>query len=114
MVILYYGKRTLFSGLIIFGYLSFTTFRGQKTGFNSYECIKFLKIANIHALDVWGKRLLICNIKISFLCFFMFIPFATQLFSTPYTSGIPNLFAISYHLGTPCCQCVPHLPEQLI
>jgi len=48
---------------------------GQKIGFNSCECIKFLNIANIHALDVWGKRILISNNKIFFLCFFSFIPF---------------------------------------
>jgi len=29
-------------------------------------------------------------------------------------AGIPNLFTISYHLGTPYCQRVPLLPEQLI
>jgi len=28
--------------------------------------------------------------------------------------GFPNLFTISYHLGTPYCQRVPLLPEQLI
>jgi len=37
--------------LIIFGNLSFTLVRGQKIGFNSCECIKFLNIANIHAFD---------------------------------------------------------------
>jgi len=42
---------------------------GTKKGFNSCECIKFLNIANIHALDVWEKRILICNNKIFFLCF---------------------------------------------
>jgi len=33
----------------MFGYLSFTTVQGQKIGFNSCECIKFLNIANFHA-----------------------------------------------------------------
>jgi len=28
-------------------------------------------------------------------------------------SGVPNLFTTSYHLGTPYCQHVPLLPEQL-
>jgi len=27
---------------------------------------------------------------------------------------VPNLFTIWYYLGTPCCQCVPLLPDQLI
>jgi len=27
--------------------------------------------------------------------------------------GIPNLFTMSYHLGTPYFHCVPFLPEQL-
>jgi len=30
------------------------------------------------------------------------------------TPGLPNLFTISYHLGTPYCQRVPLLPEKLI
>ena len=29
-------------------------------------------------------------------------------------AGVPNLLTISYHLGTPYCQRVPLLPEQLI
>jgi len=29
-------------------------------------------------------------------------------------TGVPNLFTISCHLGTPYCQHVPFLPEQLI
>ena len=86
-MILLYGKRGLFRSLIIFAYLSFTTVRGQKIVFNSCECIKFLNIANIHVLDVWGKRIFICNDKIFFLCFFLFILFATQLFSTPVKSS---------------------------
>jgi len=68
-VILHYGRRSLISSLIIFA-LSFTTVRGQKIGLNSCECIKFLNIANIHLLDVWSKRLFICNNNIFFLCFF--------------------------------------------
>jgi len=48
---------------------------------------KILKIANIYVLDVWGKRIFICNNKIFFLCFYLYIPFATQLFSTPVTSS---------------------------
>ena len=61
--------------------LSVTTVWGQKIGFNSCECIKLLNIANICVLDVWGKHIFICNNQIFFLCFFLFIPFATQLFS---------------------------------
>jgi len=56
-------------------------------GFNSGECVTFLNIANIHVLDVWGKRIFIGNNKIIFLAFFLFIPFATHLFSTPDTSS---------------------------
>ena len=61
MVMLHYGKISLFSSLIIFAYLSFTTVREQKIGCNICECIKFLNIANIHVLDVWGKRIFICK-----------------------------------------------------
>jgi len=31
-----------------------------------------------------------------------------------FAAGLLNLFTISYHLGTPYCQRVPLLPEQLI
>ena len=86
-MILHYSKRSLFWRLIIFGYLSFTTVRRQKIGFISCECIKFLNIANIHALDVWGKRIFIWNNKIFSFAFFPFILFARQLFSTPVTSS---------------------------
>ena len=58
-VIIHSDKRSPFWSLIIFGYLSFTTVRGQKIGFNSCGCIKFLNIANINASDVWGKHILI-------------------------------------------------------
>jgi len=40
-----------------------------------------LYIANIHALDVWGKGIFICNKKCFSFAFFPFIPFAMQLFS---------------------------------
>jgi len=73
--------------LIIFGYVGFTTVRGQKVGFNSCEYIKFLNIANIHALNFLGKSRFICNNKIFSFAFCPFIPFATQLFSTPVTSS---------------------------
>jgi len=36
-----------------FGHLSFTTARGKKIGFNSYECIQFLNNVNFHAFHVW-------------------------------------------------------------
>jgi len=72
---------------MIFGYLIFTTVRGQKIGFNACECIKFLNIANFHAFYVWGKRILSCNDTTFFLHFFsFFFAFATQLFSTSVTS----------------------------
>ena len=81
-VILHYGKtkRSLFWSLIIFADLSFTTVRGQKIGFNSFECIKFLNIANIHVLDVWGKCIFICNKKIFFICFFSVCSFCNATF----------------------------------
>jgi len=72
---------------MIFGYLSFTTVRGQKTGFNSCECVKFLNIANFHAIHVWGKCILSCNDTPFFLHFFPFFAFAKQLFSTPVMSS---------------------------
>jgi len=72
---------------MIFAQLSFATVRRQKIGFNSCECIKFLNIANIDVLDVWGKRIFICNNIIFYFAFFLFILFAMQLFSTPVTSS---------------------------
>ena len=71
-VILRYGERSLFWSLIIFGYLSFTTVRGRKIGFNSCEFMKFLNIANVHALDVWVMRILICNYKVFSFPFFVY------------------------------------------
>jgi len=44
--------------------------RGQKIGFNSYECITFLNIANFHAFHVWGKRILNCSDTTFLLHFF--------------------------------------------
>jgi len=41
---------------------------------------KILNIANIHALDAWGKRILICNNKIFFLCFFSVYSFCNATF----------------------------------
>jgi len=66
--------------LIIFGYLSFTTYRGQKIGFNSCECIKFLNIANFHAFHVWGKRILSYGDTTFFLHFFSFFCFCNATF----------------------------------
>jgi len=66
------GKKSLFWSFIIFGYLSFTTVREQKIGFNSCECIKFLNIANFHVFHVWAKRILSCNDTTYFLHFFSF------------------------------------------
>jgi len=86
-VILHYGKRRLFWSLKIFANLSFTTVWGQKNRFQQLWMYKTLNIANIYVFDVWGKRIFICNNKIFFLCIFMFIPFVTQLFSTPVTSS---------------------------
>ena len=73
-VTLHYGKRSLFWSLIIFRYLSFTTVRGQKIRFNKCECIKFLNIANIHALHILGKRIFVCNKNFfSFVFFCLFL-----------------------------------------
>ena len=55
-------------------------FFGLKSSFNSCECIKFLNIANIHVLDVWGKCMFICNNKIFFLCFFPVYSFCNATF----------------------------------
>jgi len=41
---------------------------------------KILNITNIHALDVWVKRILICNNKIFFLCFFSVYFFCNATF----------------------------------
>jgi len=79
-VILHYGKRSLFWSLIIFGYLSFITVRGQKNRFQQLWMYKFLNIANIHALDVWGMRILISNNKLFFLCFFSIYSFCNVTF----------------------------------
>jgi len=90
-MILHYSKRSLFWSLIIFAYLSFTTFREQIIGFNHCECIKFLNIANIHALDVWGKRIFICNNKLFFLCFFSDYTFTNAtLFHSVTSSNLRN------------------------
>jgi len=87
--ILYYGERSLYYEVwsLLLIWVS-QRFGDKKISFNSCECINFWNIANIHALDVWGKRIFIGNNKIFFLCFFSFIPFAMQLFSTPVTSSI--------------------------
>ena len=66
--------------MVIFGNLSVTTVRGQKIGFNNCECIKYLNIANIHALHVWGKRIFICSNKIFFLCLFSVYSFCNATF----------------------------------
>jgi len=42
-----------------------------------YKIFKHSKHPCIRCL---GKRIFICSNKIFFLCFFLFIPFATQLF----------------------------------
>ena len=42
--------------------------------------MKFVNIANIHALDVWGKRILICNDTLFFLCFFSVYSFCNATF----------------------------------
>ena len=78
-VTLHYSKRSLFWSLIIFGYLSFTTVRGQKIRFNNCECIKFLNNANIHALHILGKRIFICN-KFFFPLLFSVYSFCNAIF----------------------------------
>jgi len=76
----HYDKISLFWSLIIFAYLSFTTVREQKIGFNSCECIQFFNIANTHVLNVWGKCIFICNNKIFFLWFFSVYSFYNATF----------------------------------
>ena len=73
-VILHYGKKGLFWSLIFFGCLSFTTVWGQKIGFNSSECIKFLNITNVHAFHVWGK----CIFKLQWYNIFLSLFFLLQ------------------------------------
>jgi len=55
--------------------VSFTTVRGQKIGFKSCECEKFLNIAIIHVFHIWEKRILSCNNTTFFLQLFNFFPF---------------------------------------
>jgi len=45
---------------------------------------KILNITNIHALDVWGKRIWICTNKIFFLCFFSVYSFRYATLSLPF------------------------------
>jgi len=71
-VILHYGKKSLFWSLKIFGYLSFTTVRGQKIGLNSCVCVDFLNIANFHAFHVWGKHIMLQWHNIFPSLFFLF------------------------------------------
>ena len=72
-MILHCGKTSLFwSMIIIFGYLSFTTVRGQKNRFQQLWIYKILNIANFHAFHVWGKRILSCNDTTFILHFFSF------------------------------------------
>ena len=98
-VILHLGKRSLFWSSKIFAYLSFTTVRGHKIGFNSCECIKLLNIANTHVLDDWGKRIFVYDNKIFFLCFFSVYSFCNATFSTPVTSSnLRNLAPIFLEL----------------
>jgi len=65
---------------LFFGYLSFTTVRGKKIGFNSCEFLKFLNIAKFHALHVWGKRILNCNDTTFIFHFFSFFCFCNATF----------------------------------
>ena len=82
-MILYYGKKSLFWSLIIFGYLNFTTVRGQKNGFQQLWMYKVFKRRKLP----WIPCLRETHIKLQwysiFLHFFRFFAFATQLSSTP-------------------------------
>jgi len=77
---LHYSKKSVFWSFTIFGYLSFTMVRGQKIGFNSGECIKFLNITNFHVFNVWVKRILSCNDTTFFLHYFSFFCFCNATF----------------------------------
>jgi len=69
---LHYGKKSLFWSLIIFGYLSFTTVRGQKNRLQQLGIYKTFNIANFHAFRVSGNRILSCNDTRFILHFFCF------------------------------------------
>jgi len=61
--------------------------------------MKFLYTASIHALDVWGKHIFICNIiiKIFFLCFFSVYSFCnTTFFHSGYVIKPPQPSSASY------------------
>ena len=79
-VTLHYGERSLFWSLIIYWIWVSQRFGDKIIGFNRCECIKFLNAANIHALDVWWKRMFICNNKIFLLCFFSIESFCNATF----------------------------------
>jgi len=67
-----------------------------------YKIFKHRKHPCIRCL---GKRIFICNNKIFFVCFFTFVPFATQLFSTPVTSSnLRNLRSSAFYRAPINCQ----------
>ena len=115
-MLLHYSKRSLLRSLIIFAYRSFTTVRGQKNRFqfNSCESIKFWNIVNILALDVWGKRILICNNKIFILCYFSVYSFCKATsFHSGYVIKPPQPSSASYgapsfagHLKRSVCHAI--------
>jgi len=63
-----------------------------------YKIFKHPKHPCIRCL---GRHILICNNKIFFFCFFPFIPFATQPFSTPVTSSNLRYMERCLLQGTP-------------
>ena len=78
-VMLHYGKKILFWSLIIFGYLSFTTVRGQKNRFQQLWMYKIFKHREHPCTPCLGKRILSCN-DTFFLHFFSFFWFCNTTF----------------------------------
>jgi len=109
-------------------------FGDKKIGFNSCEYIKFLNIANIHTLDVWGNRIfhLQYSNKMFFLCFFSVYSFcnatsfhssyvikplqpSSAIYGAPPFTGHLISFINSTHCCTlsyltkPTCNCIAML-----
>jgi len=60
---------------------------GTKNRFQPLWIYKIFKHRKHPFITCLGKRIFICNNELFLLCFFPFIPFAKQLFSTQVTSS---------------------------
>ena len=79
-------QKNMFWSLTTFGYSSYTTVRGQKNRFQQLRMYKIFKHCK-HPCITCLRAYLFVIIKYFSFAFFLFIPFATQLFSTPDTSS---------------------------